>query len=162
MAKARRRDWVFAGIAVAIAIAVGIALVIALTDDDEPDSPFTRTTAWKKAREVPEIGTLEYSCAFPGGLQATRLSVPDDGTTVEAGVDVGGTSTSARVRPGERFASAYGPAGAFTWTMVRRIEGGRVEVTVDAQVPSAPVGEPRCRKPELIVFTVRPSQRRQG
>src|SRR4029453_12795240 len=120
-------------------------------------SPFTRTTPWAQLRSLRDIGTLEYRCGFPGGYVAMRFSVPQSGGTVAAGVDVGGNVTSARVRPGQRFESAFGPPGAITWRMVRLIERGRVEATVSAQAPSAPpVGRSSCQKPKLVVFTVRP------
>jgi hypothetical protein len=158
MAKASRRDWVFAGVAVAVAIAVGIALVIELTDEDDgPDSPFTRTTPWKKLRSLPDIGTLEYTCGFPGGLQATRLSVPSSGGPVAAGVNVAGRLSRAQVPPGRRFVSPYGPPGSFTWSMVRRVERGRIEVTVRGQpLSEPPVGRFSCPKPKFVVFTIQP------
>ena len=163
MAKSSRRDWVFAGIAVAVAIAVGIALVIRLTDDDDADSPFTRVTPWEKLRALPDVGTLEYSCGFPGGLQATRLSVPETGAPVAAGVQVSGASSSATVRPGGRLASPYGSPGDFTWKVVRKLNRGKIEVTINAQPPSAPpVGGSGCPKPKLVVFTVRPTKPAAG
>jgi hypothetical protein len=161
-AKARRRDWVLAGIAVAAAIAVAVALVIRLTDDRAGSSKFTRVTPWKELRALPDIGTLEYSCGFPGGRQATRLSVPATAGTVAAGVDVAGSATSARVPPGARFTGPYGPPGVFTWKMVRELDGGGIEVTVHAQAPSAPpVRGGGCPKPKVVVFTVRPGGARR-
>jgi hypothetical protein len=156
MAKARRRDWIFAGIAVAAALAVAVALVIRLTDDDEGAS-LTRTTPWKKLRTLPDIGTLSYSCGFPGRQTATRLSVPRTGGNVNAQVDFGGEFISARIEPGGRLGTPYGPFASFSWTAVRNIKQGKIEVAVPVSFQPEPgAGRSSCPKPEFTVSTVRP------
>jgi hypothetical protein len=64
--------------------------------------------------------------------------------------------------PGGNFATPYGTPGDFTWRIVRRLDRGKIEITVNARPPDVPSLRPSaCRKPKLIVFMVRPTEQGQ-
>jgi hypothetical protein len=159
MSRSSRRDWIFAGIAVAIAIATAIALVIRLTDDDDEGSSITRTTPWQRFATIEDVGTMSYSCGFPGRLMATRLAVTPNGAPVNARVELERGSIAARIQPGGLFAAPYSHSGSNYWQISRKLKRGRIRSWVPTTFPPIQAGgRPVCTKPSFSVAIARPKE----
>jgi len=149
------RAWIFAAVSVAAAVVVLILLIIELADDDAGDVEgpvIERTTPWRELKSLPGLGTIQYSCGFPGRLTATRFLVPRPGQAERIKVQVGNRVLAVDAMPSARVAIPYETSGSYIWE-IRTKQDPPSRARIDVAFPPAEsaADRRRCPEPTFIV-----------
>jgi hypothetical protein len=148
----QHRDWIFAGVSLGAALVVLVLLITQDGSDEDSGPEITRTTPWKELNSLPGLGTLEYSCGYPGRLTATRFVVPESGQPERITVIFGRRSLTADVRPSEYLPIPYEPSGSHIW-VIHTTADTPSRARIDVAFPAARTAAERttCERPNFVL-----------